>query len=187
MRHRCVECWRMCRSWNDTNEIVIYSNYHKYWLDREYRIKNPLFDVFSGKILDLKEGKTAAVKYFYNILDEEICHDVTICVVPSSDEEKKNTGMAMLGEMLAKDGRRINKVYYLQRRHSIEKLATGGNRNKSVHLQSITTVEDLDVRGDVILLMDDVTTTGNSLYACKEILLSKGAKKVEMFALGRAI
>lgn len=29
-------------SWNDTNEIVIYSNYHKYWLDREHGIKNPL-------------------------------------------------------------------------------------------------------------------------------------------------
>ena len=117
----------------------------------------------------------------------EICHDVTICVVPSSSEEKKNTGMTMLGEMLAKDGKRVNKVYYLQREHSIEKLATGGNRNKSVHLQSITTMDDMDIQGDVVLLMDDVTTTGNSLYACKEILLSKGAQRVEMFALGRAI
>ena len=41
-------------NWNNTNEIVIYSNYHKYWLDRERKIKNPLFDVYSGKILDLK-------------------------------------------------------------------------------------------------------------------------------------
>ena len=41
--------------------------------------------------------------------------------------------------------------------------------------------------GDIVLLMDDVTTTGNSLYACKEILLEKGAEEVEMFALGKAI
>ena len=47
-------------SWNDTNEIVVYSNYHKYWLDKERGIKNPLFDVFSGKILDLKQGKMEA-------------------------------------------------------------------------------------------------------------------------------
>ena len=174
-------------SWNNTNEIVIYSNYHKYWLDRERKIRNPLFDVFSGKILDLKEGKLIAVKYFYNLINPEICENVTICVVPSSNENKKNTGMAMLGEMLAKDGKRINKVYYLQRTHSIEKLATGGNRNKEVHMNSISTLEDVDIQGDVVLLMDDVTTTGNSLYACKEILLSKGAEKVEMFALGRAI
>lgn len=35
--------------------------------------------------------------------------------------------------------------------------------------------------------MGDVTTTGNSLYACKEILLQNGAREVEMFALGKAI
>lgn len=174
-------------SWNDTNEIVIYSNYHKYWLDREHGIKNPLFDVFSGKILDLKEGKLGAIRYFYNLITTEICNDVTICVVPSSDEHKKQTGMTMLGEMLAQDGNRINKVYYLQRTTSIDKLAMGGNRNKQVHLNSITTLDEMDIQGDVVLLMDDVTTTGNSLYVCKEILLSRGASKVEMFALGRAI
>lgn len=174
-------------SWNDTNEIVIYSNYHKYWLDRERKIKNPLFDVFSGKILDLKEGKQVAVNYFYNLINPEICENVTICVVPSSDENKKNTGMTMLGEKLAKDGNRINKVYYLQRERSIEKLATGGSRQKEVHMTSISTLDEMGIQGDVVLLMDDVTTTGNSLYACKEILLSNGAEKVEMFALGRAI
>ena len=64
--------------WNDTGDIVVYSNYHKYWLDRERKIKNPLFDVFSGRILDLKEGKQTAINYFYNLLNEEICEGVTI-------------------------------------------------------------------------------------------------------------
>lgn len=63
-------------AWNGTGDIVVYSNYHKYWLDRERKIKNPLFDVCSGKILDLKEGKPQAVKYFYNLLDAEICDGV---------------------------------------------------------------------------------------------------------------
>ncbi|MBQ9198841.1 MAG: hypothetical protein IJ141_01500 [Lachnospiraceae bacterium] len=75
--------------WNDTGEIIVYSNYHKYWLDKERKIKNPLFDIFSGRILDLKEGKQSAIQYFYNLLDPEICSDVTICVVPSSDSETK--------------------------------------------------------------------------------------------------
>ena len=74
--------------WNNTGDIVVYSNYHKYWLDRERKIKNPLFDVFSGRILDLKEGKQTAINYFYNLLNEEICEGVTICVVPSSNAEK---------------------------------------------------------------------------------------------------
>lgn len=173
-------------SWNNTGDIVVYSNYHKYWLDRERNIKNPLFDVYSGRILDLKEGKPQAVKYFYNLLNAEINDGVTICVVPSSQKEKKITGMTKLGEMLSCNNR-INKVYYLQRDCSIDKLADGGNRNKEIHMKTISTLEGMNISGDVILLMDDVTTTGNSLYACREILLQNGAGQVEMFALGKAI
>ncbi len=173
-------------NWNNTGEIVIYSNYHKYWLDKERRIKNPLFDVFSGKILDLKEGKPEAVDYFFRILDPEICKDVTICIVPSSDSEKTETGMTKLGEMLANNGRK-NKVFFLKRERAIKKLANGGDRSMALHYASIGTLDEMSVEGDIVLLMDDVTTTGNSLYACKGILISKGAEHVEMFALGKSI
>ena len=172
--------------WNDTGKIIVYSNYHKYWLDKERKIKNPLFDVFSGKILDLKEGKESAIQYFFNLLDSEICDEVTICIVPSSNVNNTNSGMRMLGERLAINGRK-NGVYYLNRHHSINKLSTGGNRSIDVHLQSIKVITDLSIQGDIVLLMDDVTTTGNSLYACREILLENGAKNVEMFALGKSI
>lgn len=101
-------------TWNNTGNIVVYSNYHKYWLDRDRKIKNPLFDVFSGKILDLKEGKKSAIQYFYNLIDAEICEGVTVCVVPSSNSETKVSGISQLGEMLAANGR-VNKVYYLKR------------------------------------------------------------------------
>ena len=126
------------QSWNRTGNIIVYSNYHKYWLDKERKIKNPLFDVFSSKILDWKEGKILA-------------------------------------------------IHFLTREKSINKLATGGNRNIDIHFRSISTMNNMKIEGDVVLLMDDVTTTGNSLYACKEILLKKGAREVEMFALGKAI
>lgn len=171
---------------NGTGDIIIYSNYHKYWLDRERKIKNPSFDVFSGKILDLKEGKLSAINYFYHLIDAEICPGVTICVVPSSNAEKTVTGISMLAERLAQNNR-INKVYFLSRKQTIDKLATGGVRSREIHMQSIETMHDMDISHDIILLMDDVTTTGNSLYACKEILINRGAKEVEMFALGKAI
>ena len=173
-------------SWNNTGDIIVYSNYHKYWLDRDLQIKNPLFDVFSGKILDLKNGSDAAIDYFYNLIDSEICKGVTICVVPSSNSEKTITGMTRLGEKLASNGR-FNKVDYLLRKQTIDKLASGGDRRIYVHYESIEPNPELRITGDVILLMDDVTTTGNSLYACKDILLAYGAEHVEMFALGKAI
>ena len=172
--------------WNNTGDIVVYSNYHKYWLDRERKIKNPLFDVFSGRILDLKNGKESAVEYFFNLIDCEICKDVTICVVPSSNSENIDTGMTKLAEKLAQNGRK-DKVHFLVREKTIDKLATGGNRSWFIHMDSIGTLQDESITGEVVLLMDDVTTTGNSLYACKEILLANGAKNVEMFALGKAI
>lgn len=173
-------------SWNNTGDIVVYSNYHKYWLDRERKIKNPLFDVFSGKILDLKEKDPRAIRYFFQLLDPEILPDVSICIVPSSNADNTDSGMAQLGEMLANNGRK-NKVYFLQRTESIPKLAAGGNRNIDIHLRTISTASEMNVTDDIVLLMDDVTTTGNSLYACKEILLQAGAGTVEMFALGKAI
>ena len=73
-------------AWNGTGEIVVYSNYHKYWLDRERKIKNPLFDVFSGKILDLKDKKPSAIKYFYNLLDCEISVSYTHLTLPTKLE-----------------------------------------------------------------------------------------------------
>ena len=173
-------------AWNQTGDIVVYSNYHKYGLDRERKSKNPLVDVYSGKILDLKEGKMSAVQYFYQLLDPERRRGVTICVVPSSNSEVKESGIGKLGEMLAGNGRK-NTVYFLKRNKSIDKLATGGNRSMETHMKSISTVLDMDIDNDIVLLMDDVTTTGNSLYACKEILLQNGAREVEMFALGKAI
>lgn len=86
---------------NGTGNIIVYSNYHRYWADRAAGLRNPKFDVFSGKILDLKDGKESAIRYFYNILDAEINPGVTVCVVPSSNPENKQSGIAMLGEMLA--------------------------------------------------------------------------------------
>ncbi len=173
-------------NWNGTGDIVVYGHYHPYWIDRNAREHNPKFDIFSGKILDLKEGKSSAIRYFYDILDAEINPGVTICVVPSSDPDNIHSGIARLGAMLAGSDRK-DRVYYLQRKEAIEKLSHGGNRSMDVHFRSIGTMDEVDISGEIVLLMDDITTTGNSLYACKKILMDRGAGTVEMFALGKTV
>ena len=52
---------------NGNGDIIVYSNYHRYWEDKKAGIRNPKFDMFSGKILDLKEGKASAIEYFFNL------------------------------------------------------------------------------------------------------------------------
>lgn len=85
------------KEWDESDNVVVYGFYHKYWkvLKQE---KNPKFDIYSGKILDLKEGKELAINYFYNLLNPELCKNITVCVVPSHNNSE--SGILKLGKLL---------------------------------------------------------------------------------------
>ena len=158
-------------------EILSYGYYHRYW--NPDGTVNPEFkkDLISGKILDLKEK---------NQLDGEICDDITICVVPSHMAGTSNeSGIAVLARRLASSNR-IDGVNYLIRTKTVDKKAYGGNRNREVDKSSISITTN-KVSGSVILLVDDVSTSGNSLKVCRDILLKNGAERVAMFAIGKSV
>lgn len=166
-------------------QVVRFGFYHRY--RNPDGTRNQAFDMFSGKILDLKDKKESGIQFFFRQLDEEICRGVTICVVPSHRAGNTNeSGVADLARRLAKDGR-IDKVDYLLREETIDKLAYGGSRDIKVQLESIGTNAEMSIEGDVVLIVDDVTTSGASLEACKQILMEHGAKRVAMLALGQSI
>ena len=166
-------------------QVIRCGFYHRY--RNPDGTKNQAFDMFSGKILDVKDKKESGIQFFFRQLDEEICRDVTICVVPSHHAGMKNeSGVAELARRLAQDGR-IDKVDYLLRTETIDKLAYGGSRDIRVQLESIGTNAEMTVTGDVVLIVDDVTTSGASLEACKQILMEHGAKRVATLALGQSI
>lgn len=170
---------------NGTGEIIACGRYHRYWVDWERKERNEAFDEFAARVLDLKERKAGAIRYFFELLDDRICRGVTICVVPSSDPRICYGGVGILGSRLAAQGR-CDKVRFLIRAVKVPKLAYGGIRSKEMHLRSIVTDESMNVAGEEVLLLDDVATTGNSLMACREILLACGAKRVEMLVIGFA-
>ena len=169
--------------YNEGRDILFIGFYHKYWLDQEHKIRNPRFNENSRMLLDLKESKEGALRYFYGILNHEIPKEVSICVVPSCTAGNFDTGIARLGKMLADNGR-VDKVCFLERMRSIPKLSTGGRRSKELHRRTIKPLEDMSVEGETVVLLDDVATTGNSLWACRDILMRCGAREVKMVALG---
>ena len=170
---------------SEDGQVVLCGFYHRYW--NADRTRNQAFDMFSGRILDVKDKKEKGISYFYQQLDEEICKDVTICVVPSHTEGNRNeSGIAELARRLARNGR-VDKVDYLLRKKTIDKLAHSGSRDIKAQLDSIGVNPDMSVDGDVVLIVDDVTTSGASLEACKQILLEHGAKRVAMLALGQSV
>ena len=169
----------------ENGRVVLCGLYHRYW--NPDKTRNQAFDMFSGRILDVKEKKERGIVYFFQQLDEEICKDVCICVVPSHIKGDRNdSGIAELARRLAKNGR-IDKVDLLIRKKSIDKLAYGGCRDIRVQLDSLGINPNMTVDDDVVLLVDDVTTSGASLEACRKILLDCGAKRVAMLALGQSV
>ncbi len=169
-------------------EILSYGTYHKYRLPDGS--VNPDFrkDIISGLILDVKEKKERALNYFYNALSGEIEKGVAICVVPSHSAGNTNqSGIAILARRLASSENRIDMVDYILRSETIDKLATGGERSMDIQKKTLAVNPELPIADNVILVVDDVSTSGNSLMACRDLLLENGAERVAMFALGKSI
>jgi predicted amidophosphoribosyltransferase len=168
--------------------LVFLGEYHPYriWNDEGERVVNPKFDNHCRKILDLKERKLSAVNYFVKQIDSHISAGVAIAYVPSHDSEKTQSGVRDVAIAIAANGR-IDATGCLVRHKTVDKLATGGARDSQVHLDSIRVQNKILIRGKEVLLLDDVTTSGNSLTACRKILLDAGATTVQMLAFARTV
>jgi predicted amidophosphoribosyltransferase len=136
------------------------------------------YPAHSGRILDLKDGKESAISNFAEMIEPKLPNNIAIAVVPSHDPEKVSIGLENLAAQLAERGNRVDASECLVRTNKIEKLAHGGDRSKSVHLESIDVVRPDLIAGRELLVIDDVTKTGSSLFACKEILIRAGARSV---------
>lgn len=145
--------------------------------------KNTEHNRFSQYILDLKLKQDFAVNYFFRLLHLIVDKNIVLSVVPSSSPQNINSGITKVASLLSRHNR-VNAVYCLKRLKQVEKKSFGGNRDLYVDLNSIVVTQPDVVRGRVILLLDDVITTGNSLKACERLLSDCGAQVVK-FALGK--
>ena len=82
---------------------------------------------------------------------------------------------------------RIDGTGVLLRAFKIPKKSIGGERDLQKEIISLTVRNENIIRGQQVLLMDDITTTGTSLKAGKYVLEQSGAKIVALLALGETI
>ena len=170
------------RYWNG---IAVYGDYLPWGVHRAAGGDRSNYPERSGKMLDLKEGKDAGVAYFSEAIATELKDEIVIATVPSHNPEKPGVGLKKLVAELVKDSKRVDASGSLVRTQKIDKLAAGGNRSKDVHLKSVSVALAPLIKGRDVLLLDDVTKTGNSLLACRDLLLAAGARSVECATIGK--
>lgn len=167
-------------------------DYHPYRLPDGSR--NPAVDRNSRFIMDLKDtgsrNYNSAVAEFVervtNAIDSmtDPGQRLQIAIVPSSGKGARSQAIEDIINRLNCAAEIEYNPDFLIRTKTIQKLHEGGRREIGVHLDSII-VGELPDPNIPILLLDDVTTTGNSMMACEQLLKEAGAGIVVMLAMGK--
>jgi hypoxanthine phosphoribosyltransferase len=174
---------------SDSKDIYYLRNYHRCfkWQGEE----NDCFDYFSEKILELKRKEKTSIDFWFEELKKHLKMDdsFAIAVVPSHSSGNQESGIHLVAKKLAKSlpEKITDATLCLIRVKNIERLSTGGNRELDIHFESMKVINLELIQNKNVLLLDDVSTTGNSLRAGKELLLKAGASKVKCVALGKTV
>lgn len=109
---------------------------------------------------------------------------IQIAIVPSSQKGTVSKGLKDIVDKLNLSTKLIVNPGFLVRSKSVSKSHKGGVRSTEKHLSSII-VEVTPAPDIPVIVLDDVTTSGSTLRACREILQNKGVKHIIMLALGK--
>jgi predicted amidophosphoribosyltransferase len=171
---------------DDVNRIVYWREYPPYWLDPVNKIKNPDVTDDTFFIMDLKAKKQKQINQTVSFLDENSEGGIVVAVVPSHDPATRDSGIRRVAQQLALL-ERIDGTSCLLRHTQAPKKSGGGSRDKAIDLRTIRVVNPEIIKGRLVLLLDDVTSTGGSLEACKRLLQNAGAKNVQCLAIGKTV
>ncbi|HHR0587303.1 phosphoribosyltransferase family protein [Klebsiella aerogenes] len=185
-----------------TDSVKIYNcgTYHPY----RYRgALNPKAgDSLSRSMMDLKDPKNgnynAAIQSFSTLIIKELPRfryrfgnagswtkhiDVPfeVVVIPSHEKGKISKALEAIAKNICRHYANGTFSQSLMRNVTVESAHKGGDRSVENHMNTISVISK--VSGKVIVLIDDVTTTGGSMTACVNLLKSKGAKVVLPLAL----
>ncbi len=106
-------------------------------------------------------------------------------MMPSHSAGKWGKALLQMAKKLCLELNMLDYSYALERVTEHEKLSAGGDRSIDSHIATMKLNPTFDVKGKKVVILDDVTTTGNSLIASAQILWSAGAEKVAAIAIGK--
>jgi hypothetical protein len=153
-------------------------------------------------ILNLKKGALSnAVDYFVEKLEESLAEGFPICMIPSSDPSTISRGLGTVIQRLAQKDRldassalirhqpilpsQSASYYEMQgKRLGVPIPIDADRKNIHRHLDTIKVIDSSLIRSRVVLLLDDIVTTGTSFMGCRKLLLDAGASEVVCLALG---
>lgn len=126
------------------------------------------------------------LKRFFALLDPILAPDIAIAVVPTHLGYQAFWPTRTLAKQLAEQGR-VDATSCLVRHTTIRKITFGGPSTRALHRQTIRVENPQLIASRRVLLLDDITKSGASLMACRDLLLEAGATVVQPMALGRVI
>ena len=177
------------------NKKFIMGECSIYYLHEYYPTRFLEHDGKSGDILCLKLGYRYPVKMYTDMIAKSLFYDtgsngkdyssLAICIIPSHEANKYCKGLLEISGNLSKKYGLKDFSTCLVRHSDHKKLTSNGIRSIKSHLDTLSFNSEFDIHDKHILLIDDVTTTGNSMLACREILIKNGARDVYCLALAK--
>lgn len=143
-------------------------------------------------VLAYKNKEKSAIQYVCDQIVPQLGDDFSLAAIPSS--KMISNGCAASHELIrmiiAKAGNKklIDAGCCLIRTKDIPaQHETKGKRNSDVLRDSLGVQSPELIRGRDVLVIDDITTSGNSFSTAREALLCEGAASVVGFAVGKTI
>ncbi|MCO1335204.1 phosphoribosyltransferase [Microbulbifer sp. OS29] len=153
---------------------------------------NPKHAGISVQLVKFKQGDSEAIHFFTQHVRAKLASTFppgaafSVATVPSSTQGKAHNGFSHMVRNLKGSFPIRNNGNLLQRVKSIDPLHKGGTRTLDIHRQSLVTASHI-IPGEKVVLLDDVTTSGNSLKVAAELLRRAGADVVLVLALCKTV
>lgn len=143
---------------NDETSRAVYHVFKKGWGMTTYfpDIKSDLLDAFEDFLV---KNRMENLK-------------IAIAVMPSHSKGVHGESLLKMARALAQRFGWLDVSCLIQRTIEKRKSTDGGARDVEAHLQTLGLAARLDKSVDMYIILDDITTTGSSLEAAKQLLVA---------------